>query len=326
MAVSSLDDQLTKYLTDAHAIEVQALAQMRAAPGIAGDPEIASAFSAHLAETEEHERLVRERLQARGAAPASIKDLLGGLTGKGFVLFARSQPDTPGKLVTHAFSYEHMELGAYEVLGQLADRAADRTTADMARKILQQEQAMGQRLEALFERAAEASLGEGTQEELERALTAYLADAHAIEAQAIRLLERGPELAGSPSLADAYREHLAGAQAHQELIAARLQASGAGRSVLKDAALRLGALNWGMLFQAQPDAPAKLAVFAYAFEHLEIAAYELLARVARRAADPETGAEAQRIAGEERAAAERIRSLLGEALEGSLREQSLGPR
>ncbi len=87
MAVSSLDDQLPKYLTDAHAIEVQALAQMRAAPGIAGDPETASAFSAHLAETEEHQRLVRERLQARGAAPASIKDLLGGLTGKGFVLF-----------------------------------------------------------------------------------------------------------------------------------------------------------------------------------------------------------------------------------------------
>ena len=66
-------------------------------------------------------------------------------------------------------------------------------------------------------------------------------------------------------------------------------------STLKDAALRLGALNWGGFFAAQPDTPAKLAGFAYAFEHLEIAAYELLRRVARAAGDPETSAVAERI-------------------------------
>jgi hypothetical protein len=32
-------DQLTKYLTDAHSIEEQALAQLRTAPDIAGDEE-----------------------------------------------------------------------------------------------------------------------------------------------------------------------------------------------------------------------------------------------------------------------------------------------
>ena len=42
--VTSLDEQLTKYLTDAHAIEEQALVQMKMAPKIAGDPEIATAF------------------------------------------------------------------------------------------------------------------------------------------------------------------------------------------------------------------------------------------------------------------------------------------
>ena len=34
------------------------------------------------------------------------------------------------------------------------------------------------------------------------------------------------------------------------------------------------------LLRAQPNTPAKLAGFAFAFEHLEIAAYELLRRVA----------------------------------------------
>src|SRR5438105_3265618 len=110
MSPETLQDQLTKYLTDVHSIERQALAQMRAAPKLVADyPGIAEAFSRHLPETEEHERLVRERLEARDASPATIKDALGTLTGTGFVAFAASQPDTPGKLVAHAFSYEHME-------------------------------------------------------------------------------------------------------------------------------------------------------------------------------------------------------------------------
>src|SRR5690348_6995442 len=109
MTPSTLDEQLVKYLTDVHSIEQQALAQMRTAWQIAGDHEIAEAFSTHLTETEEQERLVRERLEAHDASPAAVKDLVGTLTGKGMVAFARSQPDTPGKLVVHAFSYEHME-------------------------------------------------------------------------------------------------------------------------------------------------------------------------------------------------------------------------
>ncbi len=99
MTADTLEDQLTKYLTDLHSIEQQALAQMRAAPKLAGHPTLSEAFTRHLAETEEHEGLVRDRLEARGASPATVKDLVGTLTGKGFVAFAASQPDTPGKLV-----------------------------------------------------------------------------------------------------------------------------------------------------------------------------------------------------------------------------------
>jgi hypothetical protein len=89
MTPDTLEDQLTKYLTDIHSIEQQALAQMRAAPRVAdGDAELAQAFSMHLHETEEHERLVRALLEARGATPAVLKDVVGTLTGKGFVAFA----------------------------------------------------------------------------------------------------------------------------------------------------------------------------------------------------------------------------------------------
>jgi ferritin-like metal-binding protein YciE len=52
--------------------------------------------------------------------------------------------------------------------------------------------------------------------------------------------------------------------------------------------MRIGGLNIGAFLGAQPDTPAKLAGFAFAFEHLEIAAYELLSRVAQRAGETET--------------------------------------
>lgn len=82
--------------------------------------------------------------------------------------------------------------------------------------------------------------------------------------------------------------------------------------------MRLGALNWGAFFKAQPDTPAKLAGFNYAFEHLEIAAYEELKRVADRAGDQETVRIAERIEGEERAAANAIAALWDPALHASL--------
>jgi ferritin-like metal-binding protein YciE len=323
MTPENLQEQLTKYLTDAHSIEEQALAQMRRAPDISGDPEIASAFSGHLAETERHERLVRERLQARGASPAKFKDLVGLLTGKGFVVFARSQPDTTGKLVAHAYSYEHMELAAYELLGRVAERAGDPETVEVARAIAAQERAMGQRLAGLFDRAVEASLREVGREDLQEQLEKYLADVHAVEMQALRLLEKAPQLSGSSTLASAYGEHRSETEENERLVRARLDALGAGPSRLKDAVLSLGALNWGAFFAAQPDSPAKLAAFAYAFEHLEIAAYELLKRAAERAGDGETALLASRILTDERAAAQRLRSLFEQALDASLHAQGL---
>jgi ferritin-like metal-binding protein YciE len=158
MSTDTVEEQLVKYLTDVHSIEQQALAQMKVAPSMAGDEQIASVFSDHLTETEGHERLVTERLQAHGAKPSKVKDLAGTLTGAGFAAFAKTQPDTPGKLVVHAFSYEHMEEAAYDLLSRVALRAGDAGTADVARLIEDQEHAMGDRLAGCFDRAVSASL------------------------------------------------------------------------------------------------------------------------------------------------------------------------
>jgi UDP-glucose 4-epimerase len=300
------DEQLVKQLADVHSIEEQALVQMKAAPDIAGDERLAQAFFEHRGETEEQERRVRERLQAHGAEPSKVKDLAGKGGGLGMLLFAHSQPDAPGKLTAHAFSYEHMEVAAYELLRRLAERAGDEETAEMARQIGAEEQRMAERLAECFDVAVEASLAEVQPDDLGEQLVKYLSDAHAIEQQAIQLLESGPGLVEDEELARLFREHLEETREHERRLEERLAARGASRSLAKDAALRLGGLNIGGFFGAQPDTTTKLAGFAFAFEHLEIGAYELLLRVARRVGDEETVAMAERTLAEERIAAERI--------------------
>src|SRR4051812_50070557 len=97
MSLRPIDDQLIKYLTDAHSIEEQAIAQMRAAPDLAGDPGLADAFREHLAESERHERLVRERLDAHGASPSKLKDAVMAGGGEGVVLLPPRPPPTTGQ-------------------------------------------------------------------------------------------------------------------------------------------------------------------------------------------------------------------------------------
>jgi ferritin-like metal-binding protein YciE len=315
---NTLEEQLTKHLTDVHSIEVQALQQLRVAPRMARDPQLARALRAHLIETEEQERRVHERLQAHGADPSRLKDVAARAGGVGMVLFARVQPDTPGKLVAHAYSYEHMELAAYELLSLVADQAGDAETAALARSIREQEAAMGERLAASFDRAVEASLREVAPEDLGRQLGKYLADAFAIESQALQLLEQGQAIAGEPDLKKAFADHLDETRAQQAAIRARIEARGERPSRFKSVLLRVGGVNLGAFFGLQPDTPAKLAGFAFAFEHLEIAAYEQLLRVARRAGDDETARIAERIAGEERAAAAAIRARFEAAMHAAL--------
>src|SRR3954454_24268529 len=323
MPDNSLQEQLHKYLTDIHSIEIQALAQMRSAPDMAGDPKLAEIFRQHERETEEHERLIEERLEAHGESPSKLKDIAGQVTGKGFVLFAKFNPDTPGKLAAHAHSYEAMEEAAYEYLWRVAERAGDQETADVARTILDQEKAMKGRVFDHFDLTVEESLREVGPGDMNEQLVKYLADAHAIEAQAIQMLEAAPKIVGEvPELEKLFEDHLQETEAQQEIIKARLDAHEASPSKLQDAAMRLGALNLGGFFKAQPDTPAKLAGFNYAFEHLEIAGYEQLKRVAERAGDQDTVRVAERIEGEERAAANSIAANWEIALQSSL--QSVG--
>ena len=321
--MTDIHEQLTKYLTDAHSIEEQALAQLRDAPDLAGDPELSRAFREHLTETEGHERTIRSLLEFRDASPSRVKDTVMAIGGKGFLLFARLQPDTPGKLAAHALSYEGLELASYELLARVAEQAGEDDVVEAAYRIRDEERAMMERLEANFDGSVDASLSELGRDDLQEQLRKYLADAHAIEEQAVQLLERAPDISGAATLDRIYEEHLVETREHAELVADRLKALGGDPSSVKDAAMRLGALNWGAFFQGHPDTPGKLAAFAFAFEHLEIGGYEQLRRVAVKADDAETAAVADRILPQEREAAARIAGAFDEAAQAALAAQGI---
>jgi ferritin-like metal-binding protein YciE len=319
----TLQEQLVKHLADVHSIEEQALVQMRVAPRMARDPELARAFREHIAETEEQERLVRGPLEAHGADPSKAKDLVARAGGVGMVLFARSQPDTPGKLVAHAYSYEHMELAAYELLGIVAQRADDADTVEVAGSIRDQEAAMAERLAAGFDRAVEASLRDVPTDDVGKQLGKYLSDVHAIESQSLQLLEQASAIAIEPNLKKVFEDHLEETHSQRMVVESLLEARGERPSRFKNVVMRVGGLNLGVFFGAQPDTPAKLAGFAFAFEHLEIAAYEQLMRVAQGAGDAESARVAERIAAEERAAAAALRAQFEPAMEAALSKQGV---
>ena len=308
------ENKLIAYLRDARSIEDQALVQMLLAPLVAGSPGMRAAFRSHAAETREHRRLVTERLRGLGSGASLPIGAVMAAGGLGFVLFAVSQPDTSGKLAAHAYSYEHLELAGYELLAHLARAAGDEQTESLATRIGDEEAAMARRIAGLFDESTDAALSERPAVEVSARLVRYLKEAHAIEGQARVLLGRARRIGGSV-LREAYERHLAQTEEHGRTIEARLRAYGAGPSRVRDAALGAGGLNWSLFFQAQPDTPARLAAFAFAFENLEIASYEQLSRVAERVGDGETLAAVAHILREEHEAAATLRASLGAAMD-----------
>lgn len=158
MPPQTLQEQLVKYLADAHALEEQALQQLDKARRIAGDDEIARIYDRHLRETEAHERLIRQRLEAHGEKPSKVKDMAMKAGALGTGMAAQSAPDTPSKLAAHAFAFEHFEIASYRMLEAVAKRADDPETAAIAEQIRRQEEETAEKIAGIFERAVARGL------------------------------------------------------------------------------------------------------------------------------------------------------------------------
>jgi ferritin-like metal-binding protein YciE len=312
--------ELVSFLNDMYLVEQQAIAQLVSAPALAGDRQLSRDLQRHYVETGQHLRLVRERLDAHGKRVSNIKTGIMKAGGKAFLLFALGQPETPGKLVAHIYSFEAMEWAGYEILRRLAQLAHDPQTLAVAFAIRNQERAMMQRLEQDFDAAEAISHRDVYPDLMRHHLRSHLREAHALEVQSAKLAKKARKVADDPFFAEVCSQNLQKSCEHARALEVLLDLLGAKPSKLEDGGLAFSAWNWNLFFKFHSDKSIKVAAFAYAHEHLKTAAYELLGRAARRACDMETGEFCVRLVKEQREMADRIADTFDSVVQTTLGE------
>ncbi len=129
---------------------------------------------------------------------------------------------------------------------------------------------------------------------LRERLVAHIQDAHAMEVNVTAMLTSMIASTGEPRMKRRLERHLEETRGHASALEGRLRDLGEGGSAVKTGAAVLGALPKGLLDQFRSEKPARNARDAFVTEALEIAAYELLERLAQRADDPKTAGVARR--------------------------------
>ena len=163
------------------------------------------------------------------------------------------------------------------------------------------------------------------EEGLQRKLVEYIEYVHALEQNILLQLDSLVLNTGDQDLVAIFRRHKEETRRQQQRLRERLRALGGPRpvSVGKDLAAIATAQVKGVGDVLRPDKGVQNARDAYATEHVEIAAYEILERLADRAGDEETAAVARENRAEEEAMAQRISANWDRFLDLTLAEQGL---
>src|SRR5438105_10733884 len=160
-------------------------------------------------------------------------------------------------------------------------------------------------------------------DDLQAQLVKHVDEAYAMEQNVLRMLDGMISTTDDPEIKGALKDHKLETQGHADRMEKRLRAHGASPSVVKEAGGIVGALMKSVVDMARPEKAGRNARDGFATEHLEIASYELLRRIAERAGDEETAAAAREIIVDEKAMADKISAKWDTFAELSLREQGI---
>lgn len=142
--------------------------------------------------------------------------------------------------------------------------------------------------------------------ELTDQLTKHIDEAIAMEQNVLRMLDSMIQTTDDDEIKGELREHKLETERHSERLRERLEAHGSQPSLVREAGGVLGALMKSVVDVARSEKAARNARDGYATEHLEIASYQLLERIATRAGDEETAQVARQNREEEEVMAKRL--------------------
>lgn len=151
-------------------------------------------------------------------------------------------------------------------------------------------------------------------------LVQHIDEAYAMEQNVLRMLDGMIKTTDDPEIRPELEHHKEETVRHAERMRQRLEAHGSSPSKAKEAVGILGALMKGGVDMARGEQAGRNARDGFTTEHLEIASYELLERVARKAGDEETAEAARQNRAEEEAMARKIASNWDKFAELSLKE------
>jgi ferritin-like metal-binding protein YciE len=158
---------------------------------------------------------------------------------------------------------------------------------------------------------------------LEEKLVEYIDDAYAMEQNVLRMLDGLIGTTKDPQMKRALERHKKQTEQQAERLEERLREHGKSPSKTKAAGGMMAALMKSVVDVARDDSPGRNARDGYATEHMEIASYEMLERVARKAKDRKTAAVARQNREEEEAMARSIASKWNKVVELSLKEEGV---
>jgi ferritin-like metal-binding protein YciE len=153
-------------------------------------------------------------------------------------------------------------------------------------------------------------------------LVKHIDEAYAMEQNVLRMLDGMISTTDDPDIVRELEHHKIQSEGHAERMKQRLQAHDATPSMVKEVGGILGALAKMPLDMIRGEKAGRNARDGYATEHMEIASYELLARIADRAGDEETATAAREIIEEEREMARTIEQNWDRFVQLSLSEAS----
>jgi ferritin-like metal-binding protein YciE len=155
---------------------------------------------------------------------------------------------------------------------------------------------------------------------LQQKLVDYIEDAHALEQNVLQMLNSMAATTQDEEILQEIEHHKVETERHEELLRGRLEALGATPSIRKETQSLVAALAKGVSDQVRGG---KNARDAFVTEHVEIAAYELLERLAQRAGDEETARIAREIRADEQAMAQKIAARWDKSLDLTLAEEGI---